>query len=149
LGIPPRPLSSVKTGRTSKTRTDCGLVIVPVLGVSGVPPCVTNVKRDAVSRVSLDSTSVVRSRLHTPPARPSAAACQAGDDDVEEGDNGVDNGSAGSADGVDDGHEAVAYGAEDGLNLSAALACCCWKGGVEVTTYARNDGTHDDGFMSG
>jgi hypothetical protein len=65
----------------------------------------------------------MRSRPHTPPARAATAAGQAGDDDVEECDNGVDNGSAGGADGMHDGHEAVAYRAEDGLNLKVMLAC--------------------------
>lgn len=79
-------------------------------------------------RVSLDSTSVVcGSRLHTPPAPTATAACQAGDDDAEEGDDGVDNGSAGGADGVDDGHEAVAYRAEDTLDLEALLARCSFE----------------------
>jgi hypothetical protein len=45
------------------------------------------------------------------------AACEAVDDDGEEGDNSVDNGFDAGSDGVDDGHNAVADRAEDGLDL--------------------------------
>lgn len=61
-------------------------------------------------------------RPHPPSSRAAASAGQARDDDAEEGDDGVDDCSAGSTDGGDDGHEAVAYGAEYGLDLDAMLA---------------------------
>lgn len=70
---------------------------------------------------TLDSTSMMGTSLHASAPRAAAAARQARDDDVEEGDDGVDNGRAGGADGVHDGHEAVADGAEDTLNLFVRL----------------------------
>ena len=51
----------------------------------------------------------------TPPA--AAAAGKAGDDDVKEGDNAVDDAGKDGADGIDDGHQAVADRAEDGFEL--------------------------------
>jgi hypothetical protein len=42
-----------------------------------------------------------------------ATAGQAGDDDVEDGDDAGDDGVEDGADPVDDGHEAGAYGLED------------------------------------
>lgn len=56
----------------------------------------------------------------TPPA---VAACQAGDDHVDNGDDAADDGVQHGSDGVDDGHEAGADGAEDAFD-------------------ARDDGTH-------
>ncbi|MCJ1401647.1 hypothetical protein MMC11_004864 [Xylographa trunciseda] len=50
-----------------------------------------------------------------PPA--TAAAGQAGDNDVEEADDGADDGLQDGADAVNDGHEARADGLEDGLDL--------------------------------
>lgn len=64
--------------------------------------------------------------LHASAPGAAAAARQARDDDVEEGDDGVDDGFAGGRDGVHDRHDAVADGAEDTLN-------------------AGYDGTHDGG----
>jgi hypothetical protein len=46
-----------------------------------------------------------------------AAAGEAGDDDVEKGDNAVDDGGQHSAYAIDNGHQAVAYSAEDGFEL--------------------------------
>jgi hypothetical protein len=72
----------------------------------------------------LDST-----RMRGPPSAAAAtAACQAADDDAEEGDDGVDDCLKTSSDGVDNGHDAVADGAEDGLD-------------------AGYDGTHDCGVV--
>ena len=48
---------------------------------------------------------------------PAAAAGEARDDDVEDGDNGSNNGLQDGPDAVDDGHEACADGLEDGFNL--------------------------------
>lgn len=49
---------------------------------------------------------------------PSAlAAGEAGDDDVEDGDDAGDDGLQHGADAVDDGHEAGADGLEDGFDL--------------------------------
>ena len=45
------------------------------------------------------------------------------DDDVEDGDDAVDNGHEDGADGVDDGHDALADGAEDGLDLWVCQLC--------------------------
>jgi len=67
-------------------------------------------------------------RLHAASTTSSASAGQARNDDVEEGDDGVDDSGADGADGVDDGHEAVADRAEDGFN-------------------ARNYGTHIGGCV--
>lgn len=50
----------------------------------------------------------------TPPA---VAACQAGDDHVDDGDDAADDGVQHGSDGVDDGHEAGADGAEDAFDL--------------------------------
>jgi hypothetical protein len=50
-------------------------------------------------------------------ATATAAAGEAGNDDVEETDNGVDDSGQHGADAVDDGHQAVADGAEDGFEL--------------------------------
>jgi len=53
----------------------------------------------------------------------SAAAGEAGDDDVEQRDNAVDDGHEDGADGIHDGHQARADGLADGFD-------------------ARDDGTH-------
>lgn len=51
-------------------------------------------------------------------APPTAAATgEAGNDDVEDGHNAVDDGLEDRADSVDDGHEASADGLEDSLDL--------------------------------
>ncbi|MCJ1295106.1 hypothetical protein MMC34_006667 [Xylographa carneopallida] len=55
-----------------------------------------------------------------PPAAPTAG--QAGDDDVEEADDGADDGLQDGADAVDDGHEAGADGLEDGLDLVGGVS---------------------------
>jgi hypothetical protein len=55
------------------------------------------------------------STSHTVPA--AVAACEAGDDDVKEGDDAVDDGCEDHANAVDNGHQAVADGAEDGFDL--------------------------------
>lgn len=58
-------------------------------------------------------------RMSTSETVPAAAvaACEAGDDDVEEGDDAVDDGCEDHANAVDNGHQAVADGAEDGFEL--------------------------------
>jgi hypothetical protein len=53
----------------------------------------------------------------SPTAAPPTAG-QAGDDDIEETNDGTDDGLQNGANTVDDGHEAVADGTEDGFNLS-------------------------------
>jgi len=53
---------------------------------------------------------------------------QAGDDDVEDSDNAVDNGHDNAANAVDDRHQDGADGSEDGFNLrnnQCQLFCCC------------------------
>jgi hypothetical protein len=44
-------------------------------------------------------------------------AGEAGDDDVDEGDDAVDDGGQHGPDAIDNGHQAVADGAEDGFEL--------------------------------
>ena len=53
--------------------------------------------------------------MPTPPA--AAAAGQAGNDNVEQGDDAVDDGRQHGADAVDNCHQAAANGLEDGFNL--------------------------------
>jgi len=57
-----------------------------------------------------------------------AAASEAGDDDVKNADNAVDDSGQHGTNAVDDGHQAVSDGAEDGFE-------------------ARDDGTHSDGIV--
>jgi hypothetical protein len=67
------------------------------------------------------------------------AACEAVNDDGEEGDDGVDDGFDTGGDGVDDGHDAVADRAEDGLDLcSVSRLPLDWR----WETYARYYGAH-------
>lgn len=73
---------------------------------------------------------MVSARLHAATTGATTAAGEAADDDVEEGDNSVDDCGAGSADGVDDGHEHIADGAEDGLDLYMGVRDVC--GGERV-----------------
>lgn len=91
----------------------------------------------------LDSASMVGSRT---PSATTLAAGQAGDDDAEEGDDGVDDGVAGGSYGADDGHDAVAYRAEDGLDLECMLARV--KSARVEGTYAGYDGAHFDGWSA-
>lgn len=51
-----------------------------------------------------------------------AAACQAGDDDAEEGDDAVNDRGEHVADAADDGHDDGANGPEDGFELLVLLA---------------------------
>lgn len=51
------------------------------------------------------------------------AAGEARDDDVEEGDDAVNDGGQDSADAVDDGHEDIADRAEDGFELWWGVVC--------------------------
>jgi hypothetical protein len=67
-----------------------------------------------VGEVRLDSACVMRGSA--PPAA-ALAACEAVDDDGEEGDNGVDDGLDSGGDGIYNGHDAVADCAEHGLDL--------------------------------
>ena len=50
-----------------------------------------------------------------------AVAGQAGDDDVEEGDDAINDGGQDSTDSVDDGHEAAADGAEEIFDLERTV----------------------------
>ena len=60
---------------------------------------------------------------------PSAATAtgQAGNDDVEEGNDAIDNGGEDGANGVDNGHKAISDGGEDGFDLlqkvSVSMGC--------------------------
>lgn len=95
----------------------------------------------------LDSASVRSPRLHAPATRAAAATGQARDDDVEEGDDGVDDGLEACGNGVDNRHDAVADCPEDGLDL------CEWLGGrlrgraVGRGTYAGDYGAHGCGVV--
>lgn len=53
-----------------------------------------------------------------------AAASQAGDEDVEEGDDGVDDTGEDGSDSVDDGHETSTDGAEHACDLLRMLVGC-------------------------
>lgn len=59
---------------------------------------------------------------------PAAAACEAGDDDIEDADDAGDYGLEDGADPVDDGHEAGADRLEDGFDLEG-LVSTVGKGG--------------------
>jgi len=69
-------------------------------------------QRGRESRKGLDSTR----RPPMSPTSPSPTAGQAGDDDVEETNDGTDDGLEDSSDAVDDGHQAGTDGAENALN---------------------------------
>lgn len=60
-----------------------------------------------------------------------ASASQAGDEDVEEGDDGIDDTGEDGSDSVDDGHETSTDGAEHACDLERMLVCIllCWKEG--------------------
>ena len=64
----------------------------------------------------LTSQGLDRTRPSTPTS-PTTAACQAGDDDVEQADNCADNGLEDGSDAVNDRHKACTYGLEDGFDL--------------------------------
>jgi hypothetical protein len=66
-------------------------------------------------------------------ATPAAlSACEAGDDDAEQRDDGVNNGLACGGDGINNGHDAVADCTEDGLDLEGCQYGYWWdRGGVE------------------
>jgi hypothetical protein len=68
--------------------------------------------------VGLDSTSMMGPCPHpvSPPST-EAPAGEAGDDDVEEGDDAINNRHDGGTDGVDDCHDGISDGTEDGLHL--------------------------------
>ena len=68
----------------------------------------------------------------SPSAAAAASAGQAGDDDAEQGDDGVDDGLQSGGNGVNDGHDAVADRAEDGLDLRTVSQC------TGVTVYGVN-----------
>jgi hypothetical protein len=72
------------------------------------------------------------------PTAASPTAGQAGDDDVEETNDGTDDGLQNGANTVDDGHEAVADGTEDGFNLSDPSLATVFSdsGGGGRKTYA-------------
>ena len=63
--------------------------------------------------------------LHAASSAAAASARQAGDDDVEQRDDGIDNGLQSGGNGVDDGHDAVADRAEDGFDLRTVSGCPC------------------------
>ena len=67
----------------------------------------------------LDSTRVSGTSL----SAAAASAGQAGDDDAEQGDDGVDDGLQSGGNGVNDGQDAVADRAEDGLDLRTVSQC--------------------------
>jgi hypothetical protein len=69
---------------------------------------------------------MMSSGMPTSPPTAEALAGEAGHDDVEEGDDAVNDGHYYGTDGMDNSHDAVADGSEKGL-------------------HARDDGTHDDG----
>jgi len=85
-----------------------------------------------------------------------ATAGEAGDDDVEDADDAVNDGGQHGPDAVDDGHQAVADGSEDGFKLefdevSGSTSRVCVRVGLVLRwgTYARDDGTHFDGIGVG
>lgn len=68
----------------------------------------------------LDSTRVCGTSASTTAA---ASAGQAGNNDVEQRDDGVDDGLQSGGNGVNNGHDAIADRAEDGLDLVAVNEC--------------------------
>lgn len=59
----------------------------------------------------------------SPTATAAASAGEAGDDDAEQRDDGVDDGLQSSGNGVNNCHDAVANRAEDGLDLQTVSQC--------------------------
>lgn len=57
---------------------------------------------------------------------PSAAACEARYDDVEDGDDTSDDGLQDRSNTIDNGHEAGANGLEDGFHLLKSRAPLAW-----------------------
>ncbi|TGO85709.1 hypothetical protein BPOR_0372g00130 [Botrytis porri] len=62
-------------------------------------------------------------RTSTSSLTAAASACQAGDEDIEEGDNGIDDTGENGSDSVDDGHETGTDGAEHACDLWGMLVC--------------------------
>ncbi|TGO34573.1 hypothetical protein BHYA_0191g00090 [Botrytis hyacinthi] len=88
-------------------------------------------------------------RTSTSSLTAAASASQAGDEDIEEGNDGVDDTGENGSDSVDDGHETSTDGAEHASDLEriSQINEAQDHGGrrkVERETYTRNDGSHFD-----
>jgi hypothetical protein len=79
------------------------------VAISAVPYCLSSRRFPRRS----DATS----RKSRPMAASTTTTGQAGDDDVKEANDGVDDGGEDGANAIHDSHQAVADGAEDGFDL--------------------------------
>ena len=72
----------------------------------------------------------------------SSATCEAGNDDVEEADDAIDDGREDGADAIDDGHQNIADGLADRPQLQTLLARV--RPPVTVAAYTRYNCAHGD-----
>ena len=106
---------------TPNSSTALSRSFVPISPLSlSLSSAISSHPRNIVSRLPLHSTvGLDPTRRPAASASPTAAATagQAGDDNIKEGDDTVNDGGQDGPDAVDDGHEAGAYGLEDGFDL--------------------------------